>query len=140
MINQDKVILLIRGAMGAGKSEFANYIKFLNKDAVICTADDYFIDNNGKYNFDPRKLPDAHNACRAKFVTAMSDKMPLIIVANTNAKAVDFEFYLAKAREWGYTVFSLVVENRHGGKNSHGVSDDKVIKCAENIKNSLKLY
>ena len=30
------------------------------------------------------------------------------------------------ANEWGYTVFTVIVENRHGGKNIHGVPDDKL--------------
>jgi hypothetical protein len=30
------------------------------------------------------------------------------------------------AKKYGYTVFTLIVENRHGGKNTHGVPDDKL--------------
>jgi hypothetical protein len=30
------------------------------------------------------------------------------------------------AKEWGYTVFSIIVENRHGGVNEHGVPEDKL--------------
>jgi hypothetical protein len=36
------------------------------------------------------------------------------------------EPYVEMAKEWGYTVFTIVVENRHGGKNVHGVPDDKL--------------
>lgn len=32
--------------------------------------------------------------------------------------------YYDLARKYGYRVHSLVVENRHGGVNEHGVPDD----------------
>jgi hypothetical protein len=34
--------------------------------------------------------------------------------------------YFEMAKEWGYTVFSIIVENRHGGVNEHGVPEDKL--------------
>jgi hypothetical protein len=36
------------------------------------------------------------------------------------------EPYFEIAKEWGYTVFSIIVENRHGGVNEHGVPEDKL--------------
>jgi len=46
--------------------------------------------------------------------------------------------YFELAEKYGYTVFTIVVENRHGGKNIHGVPDDKL----EVMKNrfEFKLY
>ena len=45
--------------------------------------------------------------------------------------------YFKLAKEYGYTVFSIVVENRHGGTNVHNVPEDKI----EQMKNrfSIKL-
>jgi hypothetical protein len=34
--------------------------------------------------------------------------------------------YMDMAKDWGYTVFSIIVENRHGGVNQHGVPDEKL--------------
>jgi len=34
--------------------------------------------------------------------------------------------YFDLAKTYGYQVFSLIVENRHGGLNQHGVPEDKV--------------
>jgi hypothetical protein len=39
------------------------------------------------------------------------------------------------AKDYGYTVFSLIVENRHGGRNIHGVPDDKL----EIMKNRFEI-
>ena len=34
--------------------------------------------------------------------------------------------YYKLAEQHGYTVFSVIVENRHNGKNVHGVPQDKL--------------
>jgi hypothetical protein len=34
--------------------------------------------------------------------------------------------YMDMAKEFGYMVFTVVVENRHGGVNQHGVPEDKI--------------
>jgi hypothetical protein len=34
--------------------------------------------------------------------------------------------YYELAKQYGYRVFSLIVENRHEGVNEHGVPEDKL--------------
>jgi hypothetical protein len=34
--------------------------------------------------------------------------------------------YLELAKYYDYQVYSLIVENRHGGVNTHGVPEDKL--------------
>jgi hypothetical protein len=36
------------------------------------------------------------------------------------------ENYYELAKQYGYTVFSVIVENRHNGTNVHGVPQDKL--------------
>ena len=36
------------------------------------------------------------------------------------------EDYFKLAEKYGYKVVSLIIENYHGGKNVHGVPDDKI--------------
>jgi hypothetical protein len=36
------------------------------------------------------------------------------------------DYYFNLAKEHGYRVYSLIVENRHGGVNEHGVPTEKV--------------
>jgi hypothetical protein len=36
------------------------------------------------------------------------------------------EPYFVMAKKYGYKVFSIVIENRHGGSNEHGVPEDKI--------------
>ena len=87
-----KKVIILRGCSGAGKSTVAH---LFSGKSVICTADDFFYDEKGVYNFDASKLSDAHTDCRLKFVTAIhDDSIDTIIVANTNTQEKEFDFYL----------------------------------------------
>lgn len=124
-----KVLTLLRGLPGSGKSTFANFIW---NSGVICEADQYFVDENGNYNFDGSKIKDAHKWCRDKVEKMMKDNeangqyYPEIVVSNTFTQEWEMEEYYKLAEKYGYTVFSIIVENRHGGANEHGVPADKL--------------
>ncbi len=49
-------------------------------------------------------------------------------VANTFTQDWEMEPYFKLAEEYGYMVQSIIVENRHGGENVHGVPDEAIIK------------
>jgi uridine kinase len=143
MINYLKVCVILRGVSGSSKSTFANYLEFLgreNFDVTICSADDYFYEKYGEYKWNAAELGAAHNFCQTNFNNALSLNHNLVVVANTNTKESDFKYYLDKAQESGYTVFSLVVEKRfEGGDNGHNVPAETLSKMENNIKSSLKL-
>jgi predicted kinase len=130
-------LILIRAVSGAGKSTFA---KTFAPDSCICCADDFFTDEEGNYNFDASKLGQAHKACQEKYLSLIdSSSTDTIVVANTSTKESDYKFYLDEAEKRGIMVFSLVLENRHGGKNIHNVPEHVLEHQEQNIKNSLKL-
>lgn len=136
----DKVLILLRGLPGSGKTSFANLIW---SSYVICEADQFFYDEAGNYNFDATKLGQAHKACQEKVETFMQDNQnnhqfyPEIVVSNTSTTEKELQPYYDLALKYGYTVVSLIVENRHGGQNVHGVPDEKL----EQMRNrfSIKL-
>lgn len=132
-----KRTILLRAVSGAGKSTFANLIA---PNSAICCADDYFTDSNGNYNFEPSKLGAAHKSSQEKFLKLCDDETTeTIVVANTNTKESDFNFYIRESEKRGMMVFSLVLENRHGGKNVHNVPEETLFRQEQNIKNTLKL-
>jgi hypothetical protein len=49
-----------------------------------------------------------------------------IVVSNTFTQEWEMKPYFDMAETYGYRVFSLIVENRHGGVNQHGVPQDKL--------------
>jgi hypothetical protein len=58
-----------------------------------------------------------------------------IVVSNTFTQEWEMKSYFNLAEIHGYTVYSLVVENRHGGVNEHGVPADKL----EQMKNRFEI-
>lgn len=133
----DKIVYILRGVSGCGKSTFA---KILAGDTgVICSADDYFVGEDGVYRFDFNKLELAHNQCKERFVINLINNTSTIVVDNVNTGVLDVDWYLGYAKKYNYQVFSLIVENRHYGKNSHGVSEETLNKQESALKNSLKL-
>ncbi len=134
-----KELFLLRGLPGSGKSTLANSI--VGSDFLICEADKYFYDKEGNYNFDGSKLKDAHEFCRNTVETYMKDSLVndqfyrKIVVSNTFTQEWEMQTYFELAKQYGYRVYSLVVENRHGGVNVHGVPDDKL----EQMKNRFQI-
>ena len=45
------------------------------------------------------------------------------------------EPYIEMSKEYGFTVFTLIVENRHGGVNQHNVPEDII----EKMKNRFEI-
>ncbi len=127
----EKVLYIVRGVPGSGKSTFAK--RLVEHDFLVCEADKYFIDKEtGEYNFDITKIKDAHKFCQDTVEMYMKDSTVNdnfyreIAVSNTFTQEWEMEPYFELANKYGYTVFTVIVENRHGGVNEHGVPDDKI--------------
>ena len=136
----NKILTLVRGVPGSGKSTFA---KFIWSDYAICEADKFFYDKEGNYNFDASKLKQAHEWCRNEVETRMKDNgvnpqyYPEIVVSNTFTQEWEMDEYFKLAEKYGYTVFTIIMENRHGGKNTHGVPDDKLEQMKKRFQITL---
>ena len=120
-------LYLLRGLPGSGKSTLARFVG----DAFV-EADMFFL-KNGKYEFDGSKIRDAHAWCQStvrEWMQMNADTYGLeyseIAVSNTFTQEWEMEAYYNLAKEFNYKVFSIIVENRHDGVNSHGVPEDKM--------------
>ena len=60
---------------------------------------------------------------------------PKIVVSNTFTQEWEIEPYFELAKEYGYKVFVVIVENRHNGVNVHNVPEDKI----EQMKNRFNI-
>jgi len=119
-----KQILLLRGTPGSGKSTLAKMI--VDNDYCHKEADMFFVDRDGNYKFEPSKIKDAHKWCQEEVEFLMKYKHSPIVVSNTFTQEWEMDAYYKLAEEYGYQVHSVVVENRHGGVNTHGVPEDKL--------------
>lgn len=132
-----KNLIIIRGKSGSGKSSLAKYIQSLDPTSIICEADHYFYDANGNYNFNPAKIHLAHKECQEKFKRALESGVTAI-VSNTSTKRSERDFYLNAAKEKGYRVFSIVIENL-GTKDIHGLPLEVLTRQKETLKNNIDL-
>lgn len=124
-----KQLILFRGLPGSGKSTMAE---------SLCNevwSADMFFEKSGEYIFDPTRLSEAHQWCRAHTEKSMDEGESLIGVANTFTEEWEMEPYFELAKRYGYQVSTLIVENRHGSKNVHGAPDEAV----ERMRNRFRV-
>lgn len=124
-----KELYLLRGLPGSGKSTLAKSLGGKHFE-----ADMYFV-RDGEYKFDVTKLKDAHEWCRSSVGGLMINEEPKLVVSNTFTQEWEMEPYYKLAEKYGYRVHSLIVENRHGGMNEHGVPEEKL----EQMKNRFEI-
>ena len=124
-----KQLILLRGLPGAGKSTFANLL-----GGIHVEADQYFM-QDGEYKFDASKLKQAHNWCKLRVEHSMEDRVDKIVVSNTFTQEWEMDAYFELAEKYGYQTSCLIVENRHGGVNEHGVPESKL----EQMKNRFEI-
>lgn len=121
-----KILTLVRGLPGSGKTTFANTI---TNEFSVCEADKFFYDKEGNYNFDTNKLSQAHKWCKDQVEIRMKDNQineqfyPHIVVSNTFTKEWEMNEYFELAKQYGYMINSIIVENRHGNKSVHNVPE-----------------
>jgi len=132
-----KTLILLRGLPGSGKSTLAKQLVGSHFE-----SDKYFIDEHGNYNFDTSKLKIAHEWCQNQVNNAMilnytADLHETIVVSNTFTQEWELKPYFDMAKNWEYTIFSIIIENRHGGVNQHGVPDKKLQQMKDRFQISL---
>ena len=107
---------------------------------VQVSADDYFRDEHGNYNFIPEKIGEAHAQCRERFMEALKEpEAKTIVVNNTNVSESHWTFYEQEAKKVNIPVIFLVIENRHGNVNDKSIPDNVLDRQERAIIESLKL-
>ncbi len=131
-----KELFLLRGLPGSGKSTLAAQL-----GGSLVEADRYFM-QYGEYKFDASKLKEAHAWCREEVrkwmeVDNSGYNVDRIVVSNTFTQEWEMKPYYELAEKYGYRVYSIVVENRHGGKNVHNVPEEAIDKMRKRFEIKL---
>tara|TARA_R110000772_G_scaffold19586_1_gene54643 strand:+ start:980 stop:1372 length:393 start_codon:yes stop_codon:yes gene_type:complete len=130
-MNNMKELFLLRGCPGAGKSTLAESLGGKHLE-----ADMYFM-NDGIYEFDASKLRNAHDWCRKEVFRSMATNWERIIVSNTFTQEWEMEEYIELGNRYQYKIYSLIVENRHGGVNTHNVPNEVLTKMRNRFEIQL---
>ncbi|XP_064101935.1 2',3'-cyclic-nucleotide 3'-phosphodiesterase-like isoform X2 [Macrobrachium nipponense] len=144
-IRRSKLMIILKGLPGSGKSTLAENIQKVYENAVVCSADHFFM-VDGQYNFNPQKLKDAHGACQEKAVQAAKRNF-LIVIDNTNIKNWESSNYVKMCKKYHY--IAIIVEPQTPWcfdvqqlvkKNSHGVKEEIIARKLNDYQAALPIY
>ncbi len=130
-----RVMLIMRGLPGSGKSTVVKEVLRVHDGAVVCSADDYFVQEDGEYKFDQSLLKEAHNASQQKAVEACERGVRVVVVDNTNVLRWEMGSYFKTANIRGYRV--VLAEPKTpwrmdpkelAERNSHNVPEETIRK------------
>ncbi|MCD4776009.1 MAG: ATP-binding protein [Candidatus Aegiribacteria sp.] len=133
-------IYIMRGLPGAGKSTWAQEN---HPGAHVCSADSFFVDDDGVYRFDGTLISEAHASCLrqfAKILASMEESVEnspeVVVVDNTAIRAWEISPYYNLARAYGHDVRIVHVkcdtETAHS-RNIHGVPLERVEKMNDGL-------
>ena len=125
-----KTLYIVRGLPGSGKSSLAKKVT-----EIVYSADDFFTNKKGEYNFNVKLLGKAHEWCWGKVRDAMYLGVEAVAVANTFTQAWEAEKYYQIAEEYGYSVFVIECQNDYG--NVHDVPQESIDAMTERWEKSL---
>lgn len=141
-----RVIILV-GPSGAGKSTYiANTLRSSGGTGMVCSADHFFIEAGGKYNFNPSKLGQAHAECLRAFIdSVMNPDEDFVFVDNTNTTKEDLAPYIAVARAYGIepeiVVLGLDVDPKVlAERNLHGVPESSCRRMQDNVRRMMNSW
>lgn len=132
----EKILYIVRGIPGSGKSTFAKSLGGTHFET------DMFYMVDGEYKFDGSKIKEAHQWCQNSVNNAMilnhtAGLHNIIVISNTFTQEWEMKPYFEMADRYDYKVFSIIVENRHGGINEHNVPEEVLTKMRERFEVKL---
>ena len=141
-------VIILRGGSGVGKS---TWIKNHYLYCQVFSADTFFVNADGDYNFEPSKLGEAHATCLRSFIEAcqrppadpasFTGQPAVAIVDNTNTSVSEFAPYAQVAQVYGHDVniftflYDPVVAHK---RNTHGTPLKACIEMHQRLMEQTK--
>mgnify|MGYP002875888672 CR=1 FL=1 len=132
-----KEVIIMRGLPGSGKSTF---VEENFPSATVCSADNFFLNDDGDYVFVPQKISEAHQDCWGHYIDALFRKEEQVVVDNTNMCSWEYANYVKLATKKGYTVRIIcMAAGLHdetsvktlAERNSHGVDAQTISRMKD---------
>lgn len=114
-------MILIRGVPGSGKSTLA--MTYAERGFKHFEADQYFVQEDGKYYWNISQLADAHKDCFERTEDAIVSGFD-VVISNTFTRIWEMQGYIDLAEK--YNMKLKVIRCMNKFKNIHNVPDDKV--------------
>jgi NEDD4-binding protein 2 len=135
--NSFKIMVILRGCPGSGKSMLAETIIkecCINNNPFmhIHSTDNYFcLDGRGQYRCEIDRLTEAHHWNQVNVLNVVRQGLTPVIVDNTNTQLWEMEMYASMAVSNGYEI-EVIEPDTHwafsldqlAAKNTHGVQED----------------
>lgn len=121
-------LILVRGLPGSGKTTLAKQIVGVGKSNVHIEADMVFYDAHGNYNFDPKKLWEAHKWCQ-DMCNVLLERQRCVVVSNTFTTLDELKPYFEIAKK--FKVVPQVVTCQNQFKDIHNVPEEKLREMKE---------
>ena len=126
-------VFIMRGIPMSGKTTWVTrQLKDLHHSAYeVCSADHFYIDAQGAYNFKPENIGQAHDQCLNDFIDAIADRTTeSVFVDNTNLSAWEIAPYYRLAEFHKHKVEIIrtccTFEAAMKRPNIHGVPADRL--------------
>lgn len=113
-------LTLIRGLPGSGKSTLAAQMASKHLE-----ADMYFVNDNGDYHFDVKKLSEAHRWCQLQCELSLSQGESLV-VSNTFIKQWEMDAYRLLANK--YRAQLSIITCIRQFQNKHNIPHSTLLK------------
>ncbi|HCG6132057.1 MULTISPECIES: ATP-binding protein [Vibrio] len=119
-------LTLVRGLPGSGKSTYAKTL-----DAILVEADQFFIDKNDNYQYDPALIKTAHAWCQLETKRLLRAGFD-VVVANTFVKNWEMSFYKSLADEVNVSFEVIEINGKY--QNIHGVPDAVIARMRKQFE------
>ena len=129
-----KKVKIFRGLPGCGKT---TYVRANFANAVVVSADDYFVGADGVYRFNPADIGTAHGACFRRFIAALQAGDELVVVDNTATTIAEVAPYVLGSQAYGYDAEIITLRCDPAvaaSRNVHGVPAVAVMRMAEQLE------
>ena len=97
-----KVLYIVRGISGSGKSTLSKQLT--SAGGAIFSTDDFFVNEQGHYVFNPTQLGNAHAWNQNRVKDALRDGVSPVVVDNTNTQRWEAKPYVQMALHHMYEV------------------------------------
>ena len=132
-LKKSKIMFLMRGLPGSGKSSIVKAIEKMYRNTEVCSTDAFFKQEDGSYEFNRELLGTYHSNNQENAKGACVRNTPTIVIDNTNVKKWEMQPYVQMAREYNYLLIPVMpaTEWAHdpailATRNKHNVTEELI--------------